>query len=138
MEWALAHFSGDYIDAADIAAAARVDADPYILPALAANEADSAARARRPTQARAALDDMWDRFLEDVAVPGPLTLDEQNAHATSATVYAALGAIDYRPVRWVIRPVDALWQKMNADRGTLAPVAELGHELSLHRGAASG
>lgn len=91
MEWALAHFSGHYIDASNIAATARIDADPYILPTLAANEAESAARAKRPTQARSALDDMWNHFLQDVAVPGPLTLDEQNAHATSAHVYAALG-----------------------------------------------
>ncbi|MEX5631928.1 helix-turn-helix domain-containing protein [Parafrankia sp. FMc2] len=91
MEWALAHFGGDYIGAMNIAATAQVDTDPYILPTLAANEAESAARAKRQTQARAALDNMWNHFLQDVAVPGPLTLDEQNAHATSAHVYAALG-----------------------------------------------
>lgn len=192
MEWALAHFGGDYIGAMNIAASARVDADPYILPTLAANEAQSAAKARRPTQARSALEDMWDHILVDVAVPGPLTLDEQNAHASSASVYAALGdgvaaesharhslrlltgtgqfgeiggtynalarsflrrknpdpeqaadaarsalgAIEHRPVRWVIRPVDDLWQRMNAGWGTLPAVAELGHQLALHRGAA--
>lgn len=87
----LSYFTGDYATAADIAGTARVGADPYVRPKLAACEARAAVRAGRYEVARVALADMQDSMWMGEARPGPELVDEEAVHAHLAVVMGYLG-----------------------------------------------
>jgi transcriptional regulator with XRE-family HTH domain len=86
-----AHFRGDHQRAADVAAAARPNAHPYVRGMLAVCEARAAARTGRDDQARRALDDMWAHLWEGPPLPGEVPVDEEVAHAQSAVILGTLG-----------------------------------------------
>jgi transcriptional regulator with XRE-family HTH domain len=87
----MAYGAGRYTVAADIAAAARERAHPYVAPYLAACEAEAAAAAGRPDAARRALRDMQESLWVGEVMPGPAILDEEAAHYFTAAVHGLLG-----------------------------------------------
>jgi transcriptional regulator with XRE-family HTH domain len=88
---AVAYGAGRYTVAVDIASAARDQAHPYVAPYLAACEAEAAAAAGRPDDARRALRDMQESLWFGEIMPGPAILDEEAGHYFTAAVHGLLG-----------------------------------------------
>lgn len=91
LDSSFAHFQGDHQRAADVAAAARPNAHPYVRGMLAVCEARAAAKIGGEDQARRALDDMWNHLWEGGPLPGEVPVDEEQAHAQSTVILAILG-----------------------------------------------